>query len=132
MQGFGKLRETICQYLAYIQGSKYEYVSSNKLNIYQCENYQDIAEDMSSSSETRLVRQRTDEWRAIRKKAKITGSTFFKANGLESLQKENEHFEEVICHMPPKPFSEVVQEMLDYGTKNKQIAVEILCFENQS
>ena len=53
MQGFGKLRETICQYLAYIQGSKYEYVSGNKLNIYQCENYQDIAEDMSSSSETR-------------------------------------------------------------------------------
>ena len=123
MQGFGKLRETICQY---IQGSKYEYVSGNKLNIDQSENYQDIAEDMSSSSETRLVRQRTDEWRAIRKKAKITGSTFFKANGLDSLQKEKEHFEEVICHVPPKPFSEIVQEMLDYGTKNEQNAVATL------
>ena len=124
MQSFGKLRETICQYLAYIQGSKY--ISGNKLNIDQCENYQNIAEDISSSSETRLVRQRTDEWRAIREKAKITGSTFFKAIGLDSLQKEKEHFEEVICHVPPKPFSEAVQEMLDYGTNNEQNAVATL------
>ena len=40
LQGFEKLRETICQYLAYIQGSKY--ITGNKVNINQCDNYQEL------------------------------------------------------------------------------------------
>lgn len=124
LQGFEKLRETICQYLAYIQGSKY--ITGNKVNINQCDNYQELGDSAPSTSDTRLVRQRTDEWKTIREKAKITGSTFFKAIGLDGLQKEKEHFEEVICHVPPKPFSEAVQEMLDYGTNNEQNAAATL------
>ena len=124
LQAFEKLRETICQYLAYIQGSKY--ITGNKVNIDQCANYQELAESAPSNPDTRLVRQRTDEWRTIREKAKITGSTFFKTIGLDGLQKEKEHFEEVICHVSSKPFSEAVQEMLDYGTKNEQNAAATL------
>ena len=121
LQAFEKLRETICLYLAYMQDSKY--TLGDKVNIDQCANFQELAEGVSSSSDTRMVKQRTDEWKAIREKAKITGSTFFKAIGLDGLQKEKEHFEEVICHVPPKPFSAAVQEMLDYGTINEQNAV---------
>ena len=40
----------------------------------------------SSNSDTRLMRPRTDEWRAFREKANLTGGTFLKAIGLDGLR----------------------------------------------
>ena len=55
-------------------------IRSRKINIQQCDNYHELLDNQSVVTESRMVKQRTQLWQDIRKKAKITGSTFFKAN----------------------------------------------------
>ena len=65
------------------------------------------------------MKQRSHLWYKLCREAKVTGSPLYKGLGLDTLKLKKEHFEEFILKENPKPFSEEVQKMIDYGTKNE-------------
>ena len=55
-----------------------------------------------------LIKQHSPQWHALREKAKVTGSTMYKASGLESLVAlKQHHFEFVKKRKPPKFLPEI-------------------------
>ena len=69
-----------------------------------------------------LVKQRSDAWLQLRKKARLTGSTMYKALSLETFKVQKEHFD---VHVKGKQTPEV-QCMMDYGTENEIHAIATL------
>ena len=78
------------------------------------------------SHEPRLVKQRSDQWHALRKQHKLTGSTMHAALGLDGPKKQKEHILTHIRGEPKAPVSAEMQERLDHGTKNERNAVATL------
>ena len=66
--------------------------------------------------EPRCIKQRTDTWFVIRKKAKVTGSTLYNALGPTTLK----HFDEVISHINKPEPSESVKNVMQYGVENEK------------
>ena len=58
-------------------------------------------------------------WYDMWKKAKVTGSTCFKAIGLGLLWESQEHYDEYILHKPKKEPSLQLQQMFDHGIANE-------------
>lgn len=112
--------EEICQCISYLNRARY--VTGSTVNLSTNEYYVEISDDEKSVS-TRNIKQRSDEWFMIRQQAKVTGSTLYKAIGLESLQKMKEHFETVICGVPERKPSVEVENAMKHGTFNEPNAV---------
>lgn len=94
-------------------------VTGNKINLEKCEDYLAIDErEIEPNTDTRKVKQRSEHWFEKRKHAKVTGSTLYKAVGLDGLQRQKEHFDEVICGMEYSKSLETVKAM-EYGTVNE-------------
>ena len=75
--------------------------------------------DVTNADNFMYVPQRSSLWYDIRKKVRLTGSTFGKAIGLNRLSAQKEHHHIFVnCHKPA-PISEEVQKMLDHGTNFK-------------
>ena len=72
------------------------------------------------------IKQGSDIWHKIHSKAKITGSTFGKAIGLDGLKKQKEHHYEYILGKHPCPPSEHVQAFLDHGRLFEKYALATL------
>ena len=66
-----------------------------------------------------LVKQRSDAWLQLRKKVRLTGSTMYKALGLETLKVQKEHFDVHVKGKQAKTVTPEVQCMMDYGTENE-------------
>ena len=67
----------------------------------------------------RSIKQGSDFWHRLRSSAKVTGSTAYKAIGLESLKKQQEHFDHVFCKQDKPEFSTRTKLCLDHGVKNE-------------
>ena len=52
----------------------------------------------------RSFKQGSELWNRLRSSAKVTGSTAYKALGLESLKKQQEHFDYVFCKQEKPDF----------------------------
>ena len=81
-------------------------------------------EDIPSNS--LYIKQGSDTWHSLRSKAKITGSTFSKAIGLEGLKQQKEHHYEYILGKKPPPPSEELQARFDHGCKFEAHALATL------
>ena len=79
--------------------------------------------DLDAPENTDLIKQRTEKWFTIRKKAKITGSTLYNALGLSSLADLKQHHYQFVKKRSPPPFPPEVQKRLKYGKENEKNAL---------
>ena len=82
--------------------------------------------DLELKENAQFCSQRSEIWHCLRKKARVTGSTMFKALGFESLKAEKEHIYVFGKGRPPKDVDPEVQKYLDFGTENEIHAVATL------
>ena len=68
--------------------------------------------------DTCYIRQRTETWFDLRRKAKITGSTLFNGLGLRTTTEHRKHFKEFILH-EERHFSEDVRKRMEHGTEHE-------------
>ncbi|WAR26930.1 hypothetical protein MAR_012634, partial [Mya arenaria] len=96
-------------------------LSETVINLDETKSYKKIKDTDESIHVTssREIKQRSPEWFEKRKQAKVTDSTFFRALGLDGLQKQKENFDTVVCGVPEKSHSEKTKEALHYGTVNE-------------
>ena len=73
-----------------------------------------------------LIKQHSPQWHALRQKAKVTGSTMYKALGLESLVALKQHHYEFVKKRKPPDFSPEIKLRLQYGHENEKHAVATL------
>ena len=108
--------------IADINGTENEFALNGEVNLIETENYVSLP-DINDSHNPRFVKQRSEEWHKIRKEALITGSTIYRALGLDTLKAQKEHFDSVICGVPEKQPSEEQLKNMKYGTDNEINAV---------
>ena len=75
--------------------------------------------DLTNENNIQYIKQRTEEWFALRKQARVTGSTLNNALGLDTLQKQKQHHYIHIRGREPAPVPEDLQKKFDYGTKKR-------------
>ena len=73
-----------------------------------------------------LVKQRSPEWFKLQKTAKVTGSTLYRALGLESLSDLKSHHYEFIKNRSPPDFPDNVKLRLQYGQTNEKHVIATL------
>lgn len=76
--------------------------------------------DENKELNCRFIKQRTNKWRMIREKARVTGSTLHAAVGLRGMKRQREHVHHEHFITPH------AQAMLDHGTLNEENAVATL------
>ena len=118
--------------IAVINGTNKHYVRGRNaiIELAQKSNYVCLRslEDTTSVdmlSEPEIVKQRTSQWHKLRDGSKVTGSSMFKALGLDSLKAQHEHYDKVFKGIV-KPPSSSLQELFDYGTTNEINALATL------
>ena len=62
--------------------------------------------DIENDTNIQFIKQRSPEWFQIRKQARITGSTLNSGIGLDTLQKQKQHFYDVEKYMRDNNFTE--------------------------
>lgn len=72
---------------------------------------------VSLDTNTRYIKQRTDEWFGIRSKAKVTGSTANSALGLDTLKRQKEHFDNVVDGKKKR------ERRMEFGTQHEIDAI---------
>ena len=82
--------------------------------------------DLTNENNIQYIKQRTEELFALRKQARVTGSTLNNALGLDTLQKQKQHHYIHIRGREPAPVPEDLQKKFDYGTKNEVNGVATL------
>ena len=75
--------------------------------------------DLKEENNLQYIKQRTEEWFALRKQSRVTGSTLNSAIGLDTLQKQKQHHYIHIRGREPPPVPDDLQKKFDYGTKNE-------------
>ena len=73
----------------------------------------------TAECDIQYIKQRTEEWFALRKQARVTGSTLNNALGLDTLQKQKQHHYIHIRGREPAPVPEDLQKKFDYGRKKR-------------
>ena len=73
-----------------------------------------------------LIKQRTPEWFKLCRTAKVTGSTLFRALGLESLSDLKSHHYKFIKKRSPPEFPDDVKLRLQYGQNNEKHVIATL------
>ncbi|CAC5373180.1 SLC5A6 [Mytilus coruscus] len=88
-------------------------------------NTEDLPEGLLS--DTRYVKQRSQEWFEKRKQFRLTGSKLFEGLGLDSLENLQKHYDKVIRKKNlEETFPNEVQEKMDHGTKSEIHAIATL------
>lgn len=105
-----------------LKNSGQYYCVADCLNLNSCENYKPLQASLENT-DTRYIKQGSLEWHSVRNQAKITGSTAFKALGLDGLKKLREHFERVMCDVPEPEPSDISKQNMLYGSLNEVNAV---------
>ncbi|CAC5410294.1 unnamed protein product [Mytilus coruscus] len=77
-----------------------------------------IPEDLKTTP--RFIKQRSEEWFQLREKFKVTGSSLYKALGLDLLKNQQSHFDKVISgKKSTEEFSKEVKKRMEHGTINE-------------
>ncbi|WAR22547.1 LOW QUALITY PROTEIN: hypothetical protein MAR_016521 [Mya arenaria] len=92
----------------FLSNSEATFITARSIDLESHPDYNFIL--VNDLTDSRKVKQRSPKWHAIRKKATVTGSTFFKALGFEGLKKQREHFQDIICGLPLPDSSEEAQK----------------------
>ena len=75
----------------------------------------------------RNVKQGSDAWHALRRKAKVTGSTCNRAVGLGKFKEQVAHYDNVFFGKPGRQFTETEQQAMKYGKEHEIDAIATLC-----
>ena len=75
--------------------------------------------NLNSPENFEYVKQRSDKWHAIRKTARVTGSTLHKAIGLDMLQRQKEHHYTYVCGRSEPVPDTLLAKRLKHGTENE-------------
>jgi hypothetical protein len=116
--------EELIQCIAYM--NKVSYIDNRALNLEESRQYVKIQNKSNDQKNTRLVQQRSQAWFEARKEARVTGSTIYKAIGLDGLHNQKEYFDNVVCAVPDKEKSDKTKEALKHGTENEVNATATL------
>ncbi|KAL5008954.1 hypothetical protein ScPMuIL_014535 [Solemya velum] len=73
-----------------------------------------------------FLQQKSEDWFRVRSKATVTGSTLNSALGLDTLKKQQEHYDSVKHGKEKAEPSAGIKERMDYGTANEIHAVATL------
>ena len=120
-----KYMETLMELIrciADINDTETEFALSEEINLNEKENYVPLPDDTDSHN-PHFVKQRSEEWHRIRREALITGSTIYKALGLDTLKAQKEHFDSVMCGVSEKQPSDEQLKNMKYGTDNEINAI---------
>ena len=82
--------------------------------------------NLEDASNVQFVKQRSEEWFKLRKKARVTGSSLNAAIGLDMLQKQKEPHYTHVRGRQPSPVTEELQKKFDHRTKNEVNAIATL------
>ncbi len=121
------------QACAFLNGCGDLYCTDSVLELTHQRNYMCLLDSGNAATSaqglpihSRYVKQRSDTWFNLRQRAKVTGSSLYKALGLDTLKQQRKHFERVINKSEPKPADPKLQHILQYGTDNEINAVATL------
>ena len=92
-------------YICALQNGNNLYTLGATVELDKQENYMCLIDkclDITTSLDTRQVKQNTPRWFEIRKEAKVTGSTMHRALGLDTLKSQQSHFDQVYSGVTPK------------------------------
>ena len=123
----------ICSILAYLRrnGDVFQdsdYVDLHKMsNVRLLMNPNEMPPHINLSADCQHVKQRTQEWFSLHKKAVVTASSAYNALGLRTLQEQCDHFKQYVEHAPVQLHSKEVQKRLDYGSKNEVSSFSLAC-----
>ena len=123
--------DSLGEHCSFISGTERHYTLSNRVDLESQGNYvclQGLQEVSVEEIENVLqllpvIQQRSEAWFSIRKLASITGSTFHKAIGMESLKKQQYHFDMVYNNKKQPEFDSETQKRLQHGQINEINAV---------
>ena len=82
--------------------------------------------DLEDEANTQFCSQRSEIWHRLRSKARITGSSMFRALGFDTLKEEKEHCYVYYKGRPPKDFTPEVQRYIQFGCENEIHAISTL------
>ena len=111
------LNKKSCYILADINGNincmaKRNVVSFIKQNnVKMLHKPEDLQKKINLNEYTHIMKQRSEMWLELRKQAKVTGSTMYRALRLDTLKKQKEHYEEFINKQEAPDFPKEVMEM---------------------
>ena len=121
-----KLSDTLAWYGSILNGSDHNFVRSKECYLDLQANFHHLKHNESEQNPHK-VKQRSVKWHSIRDQAYVTGSTMHKALGLDTLKKQQEHFDFVVNHKMKK--DELTQEEIEniqFGTNNEINAIATL------
>ena len=105
-----------------------DYVDLHKMsNVRLLMNPNEMPPHINQSADYQHVKQRTQEWFSLCKKAVVTASSAYNALGLRTLQEQCDHFKQYVEHAPVQPHSKEVQKRLDYGSENEVCSCYLPC-----
>ena len=82
--------------------------------------------DLGDEANTQFCSQRSQIWYRLRSKARITGSSMFRALGFDTLKEEKEHCYVYCKRRPPKDFTPQVQRYIQFSCENEIHAISML------
>lgn len=115
--------------VSHINGTSQNFISGSKstVNLGGQSNYICLKEGENlnltpNQQNSNIIRQRSEKWNDMRKNSRITGSTFFRALGFDTLRAQQEHYDKVYRGIE-KPISEHLASLFEYGTTQEINAV---------
>ena len=116
----------LCYYGAVLNNVERDYCQSGAICIDSRNNYAALNTfqgDITDPEQWRYINQRSDAWFELRRRASVTGSTMNAACGLDTLKKQQEHFDAVVFNKPRADFSRTQKENMEFGVENEINAV---------
>ena len=112
--------DSLHKLLATLHGVSHFFTQSENIQLSHQENYFCLKElEQGETRQPRFTPQRNEEWKKIRKTAKVTGSTLHKAVGLDTLKKQLEHYDRIFKNQEETDLEEATKERLRYGIENE-------------
>ncbi|KAH3847299.1 hypothetical protein DPMN_089619 [Dreissena polymorpha] len=108
--------------ISYLNKNASHLIRGDNGNLNTLASFVQIPASNADMSDTRNVKQRTEERHPKRKTAKVTGSTIYTAIGLDSVQKQSDYSDELLCGFP-KHISDKVNAFMAYGTEKEPSAM---------
>ncbi|KAL5011712.1 hypothetical protein ScPMuIL_010263 [Solemya velum] len=124
-----RLVDNICYFTAILSGSHSRFTLDTIVDLRQQSNYRHLNKIMDHKFEIdtfQFLQQKSEDWFRVRSKATVTGSTLNSALGLDTLKKQQEHYDSVKHGKEKAEPSAGIKERMDYGTANEIHAVATL------
>jgi hypothetical protein len=117
--------KSICSILANVQLTPYLFAIgdnvqlSNQVNMKMLHDIDTVSQMFDITTNTHIVKQYTEQWRELRKQARVTGSSAHNAIGLRGKKEMDQHYNHYVNKVPMAQNPPEVQKRMDHGTQNE-------------